>query len=100
MKQVFFHPEASAEIRATVEFYESRLGGLGLKFLSALEGGSERISAFLESGSPLNEGLRKLIVIGFPYSIIYREMEDHILLLAVAHHHRRPGYWERRSQVE
>ena len=97
MKELSFHHEASAELEATVEFYESRLQGLGLRFLDAVESAIERISAMPESGSPLSETLKKVIVSGFPYSIIYREMENQILLLAVAHSYRRPGYWEQRS---
>jgi len=34
---------------------------------------------------------------GFPFSIVYRETQDQILILAVAHHYRRPGYWLQRS---
>ena len=56
--------------------YESRLDGLGLRFLSAVENGIERIAAFPESGSRVTEGLRKVIVVGFPYSIIYRNLEE------------------------
>ncbi|MCH8987221.1 MAG: type II toxin-antitoxin system RelE/ParE family toxin [Chloroflexi bacterium] len=81
-----------------MEFYESRLRGLGLRFLSAVKSAIERFSAFPESGSPLGGGLRKLILRGFPYSIIYLETGENILLLAVAHHYRRPEYWARRSQ--
>jgi toxin ParE1/3/4 len=94
---LIFHHEASAELRSTVEFYESRLNGLGSRFLSAVGSALERISSLPGSGSPLDEGLRKLVVAGFPYNIIYQELEDHRLLLAVAHHYRRPGYWEQHS---
>ena len=97
MKEQSFHHEASAELEATVEFYESRLEGLGIRFLAAVESAIERISAWPESESPLSESLIKMIVSGFPYSIIYRETENQILLLALAHHYRRPGYREQRS---
>ena len=85
------------ELEATEEFYESRLGGLGLRFILAFESGIERIEDFPQSGSPLSEGLRKVIVPGFPFSIVYQEMQDQIMILAVAHHYRRPGYWLHRS---
>ncbi len=97
---VNFQSEASAEIEATVEFYESRLEDLGIRFLSAVESGIERIAAFPESGSRVDEGIRKVTVAGFPYSIIYRNLEGNILILAVAHHYRLPGYWLNRSQED
>ena len=97
MKEAIFHPEARAEMRESFEFYEARLGGLGLRFLSAVEQTVERISTHPEAGAPLAGEFRKRIVSGFPYNIIYRVWEDYIYLVAVAHHHRRPGYWRDRS---
>jgi toxin ParE2 len=97
VKEIIFHPEARAEMREAVEFYEARLDGLGLRFLSAVEQTVERISDHPEAGSPLSGELRKRIVRGFPYNVIYRVWEDYIYLVAVAHQHRRPGYWRDRS---
>ena len=85
------------ELEATGEFYESRLGGLGMRFLLAFESGIERIEGFPQSGSPLSGGLRKIVVPGFPFSIVYQETQDQIMILAVAHNYRRPGYWLHRS---
>ena len=97
MREAIFHPEARAEVKESVEFYETRLNGLGLRFLAAVEGTVERISASPEAGSPLAGKFRKRIVSGFPYNIIYRVWEDYIYLVAVSHHHRRPGYWRERA---
>jgi plasmid stabilization system protein ParE len=85
VKEPIFHPEARAEARETVEFYEARLDGLGLRFLAAVEVAAERVSANPEVGAPLAGGFRKRIVPGFPYNIIYRVWEDYIYLVAVAH---------------
>ena len=97
MKEVIFHPEARAEMRESFEFYEARLEGLGLRFLSAVEQTAERISTHTEAGAPLAGEFRKRIVSGFPYNIIYRVWEDYIYLVAIAYHHRRPGYWRERT---
>ena len=85
------------ELEATGDFYESRLGGLGLRFLLAFESEIERIEGFPQSGSPISENLRKVVVPGFPFSIVYQETQDQIMILAVAHKHQRPGYWLHRS---
>lgn len=97
MKEAIFHPEARAEMRESVEFYEVHLDGLGFRFLAAVEQAAERISTHPEAGTPLAGGFRKRIVPGFPYSIIYRVWEDYVYLVAVAHQHRRPGYWRERA---
>ena len=73
------------------------LPGSDSGFLSAVEQTAERISIHPEAGASLAGEFRKRIVPGFPYNIIYRVWEDYIYLLAVAHHHRRPGYWHDRS---
>ena len=33
----------------------------------------------------------------FPYSLYYGLLNDEIVLVAVAHHRRRPAYWQERS---
>lgn len=59
MKEAIFHPEARAEVGESVEFYEARLDGLGLRFLAAVEETAERISANPEAGAPLAGRFRK-----------------------------------------
>lgn len=98
MREAIFHPDARAEVSQSVEFYEARLEGLGLRFLSPVEQTAERICTSPEAGAPLAGGLRKRIVSGFPYSVIYRVWEDHVYLVAVAHQHRRPDYWRERAE--
>lgn len=34
----------------------------------------------------------------FPYGIIYAQLDERILILAVAHAKRSPGYWESRRK--
>jgi plasmid stabilization system protein ParE len=97
VKEVIFHPQARTELDESVALYESRLDGLGQRFLEAVEETTERIAATPDAGSPLEGGYRKRLVPGFPYSLIYRVWEDYAYLVAVAHQHRRPDYWRRRT---
>jgi len=32
----------------------------------------------------------------FPFAIIYRDTPEAIQVIAIAHGHRRPGYWKKR----
>jgi toxin ParE1/3/4 len=41
--------------------------------------------------------IRKVSLRGFPYSVVYREVDSVVQVLAVAHHRREPGYWARRT---
>ena len=43
---------------------------------------------------PMNEdGLRYRVLSRFPYTVWYELQGDSVTILAVAHQHRRPGYW-------
>ena len=48
------------------------------------------------SGPLFEVGTRRYVLQRFPYSIIYREAEAGIDVVAIAHHKRRPRYWYRR----
>ena len=41
-------------------------------------------------------GTRKFLLHRFPFAVVYRELPSAIQVLAVAHGHRRPGYWKTR----
>jgi hypothetical protein len=99
VKAVTFHPSAREELDASADFYEARLSGLGLRFLVAVEEAARRITESPDAGIPMPGGFRKRLVAGFPFSIIYRAWEEEVYLVAIAHQHRRPGYWRRRSRA-
>jgi hypothetical protein len=52
VKEAIFHPDARAEMSESFDFYQARLDGLGLRFLSAVEQTVERISTHPEAGAP------------------------------------------------
>lgn len=43
-------------------------------------------------------GVRSCVLRPFPYAIVYLELPDEILILAIAHAKREPGYWQRRPR--
>ena len=97
MRSVAFHPEAQAEFIAAARHYESQAENLGLDFISAVEATYRRLVTFPESGRPFASRLRRVLVPGFPYGLIYRASSDRVLVVAVAHVRRRPGYWRSRA---
>ena len=97
MKSVGFHPEAEAELIAAAQYYEGEAKNLGLDFISAVERAYLRLGSFPESGRPFGQRLRRVLVPGFPYSVLYRVEETQILIVALAHLRRRPGYWRHRE---
>ncbi|MBI3713802.1 MAG: type II toxin-antitoxin system RelE/ParE family toxin [Burkholderiales bacterium] len=97
MIPVQFHDEAQAEFVAAALFYEEQVAGLGTSFATEIKKSLSFIQAYPEASPRLGTLLRKFVVKRFPYTIIYRHEEQWILILAIAHDRRRPGYWNRRQ---
>lgn len=89
-----FHPEAADEYAETVAYYKSLRTELGMRFDKAIKlviiGACELPERYRLELPPT---IRKGRVQGFPYNVIFREVEDGIQILALAHHRRRPFYW-------
>jgi hypothetical protein len=54
------------------------------------------IVRFPQAWHPLGEGVRRCRLSRFQYGLIYTVENGDILVLAVAHLHRRPDYWRDR----
>lgn len=84
------------EVAESMEFYESRDPGLHFKFQEELY----QIITILRSspliGRIVEEEFRSFPLPKFPFSVVYKIESDSIVILAVAHHSRRPGYWKSR----
>jgi toxin ParE1/3/4 len=93
VKAVDLHRRATAEMIEAARFYEERRNGLGFRFIRVVEEVCAPIGELPDTGTPLGRKDRKRRVPGFPYDVVYRPKDDAILVLAIKHHRRRPGYW-------
>ena len=96
-----FHDEAQDEAEQAGERYEGQQPGMRLRFRTALMDAVARIDRDprmfpLHSLASPRRPFRFVTLDQFPYSVIYVETATAVVLLAVAHHSRRPGYWRRR----
>jgi len=96
MKAADYHPDARVELFESPLFYEARQTHLGSKFLIAVEACQNIVQKQPALGSPFDSGTRRLMVKGFPFQLIYKEFDDVVLVVAVAHCSRKPGYWKDR----
>jgi toxin ParE1/3/4 len=97
VKRARFVASAREEFLAEVAYYEQVQTGQGARFATAVEEATARALAFPLSGSPATPAIRRVIIKNFPFSIVYRPEADGIVVFAVAHHSRLPGY--RRNRV-
>ena len=93
-----FHPEARVEYREAAKFYESRRPGLGGAFTREIELLIGKILQAPDRWRFVEEDVRRCVARIFPYAILYTVEPDFVLILAVAHCSREPGYWRQRLQ--
>ncbi|MDY7015598.1 MAG: type II toxin-antitoxin system RelE/ParE family toxin [Cyanobacteriota bacterium] len=98
MKTVVFHPLAKQEFTDAAAYYEEQRLGLGLEYLEEVENAVNLLRLYPEAGSKVRGSIRRLVLPKFPYSLLYRLLENNqIRILALAHHKRRPQYWRGRK---
>jgi plasmid stabilization system protein ParE len=64
--------------------------------MDELDAAIARIAAAPQMWSPHLHGTRTCPLRRFPYHVVYVEEATAVLVVAVAHNRRRPGYWRRR----
>lgn len=92
---------AVREAEEATAWYERECPGLGVRFAAALENALERIERDSVPLSPLagragRRGAKRLILKRFPYDIVVLDHGDARIVVAFAHHARKPGYWQGR----
>ena len=92
----YFHPDAEAEFNRAVEYYEQLQSGLGIEFAEEIYATITRIIQYPDAWSVLSEHSRRCLVNRFPYGLVYQIKSRSLRIIAVAHLHRRPGYWKER----
>jgi len=95
---VRFLQVAETELDEAIRWYREQGPGLGDAFLIEVLSTSERIARYPEGWHQLSEGIRRCRLSRFPYGLIYTVDNGDILVLAVAHLHRRPDYWRSRPR--
>lgn len=93
MTPVEYHEAAEEELLDEIGYLELRANGLGRRFFAEVQRAEKLIAQFPELAVEIIPGIRKRVLRRFRYSLIYTIEGDTVLLLAVAHHSRRPGYW-------
>jgi len=101
LKPIDYHPEAGREADDAAAYYHGDAPEAPSRFLNTLG----RIIAEIQLAPqrwPFERGTiaQRRQVKGFPYTIFYLNDPDRIIILAVAHTSRRPGYWKTRIAVD
>lgn len=96
MKSYRFLQEADDEFFEHIAYYDGFSLSKGDAFVTAIETAVSHVRTYPEIGSRITKVVRKHVITGFPYSLLYINDPDEIIIVAIAPHKRRPGYWRTR----
>ncbi len=98
MTAISFLLEAEEEMNFSAQYYNEQAPGLGLDFLDEIEKSLKLLGESPERWPAYEKNIRKYNVRRFPFSIyyVYEKDLDKIIIIAVAHQKRKPGYWKER----
>ena len=94
--QVDFHPDATIELTESSDWYAERSSRAARDFLVAVDVAVASIVDDPERFVHIDDRHQSCSVIKFPFQIVYRFSNDRIVVVAIAHAKRRPGYWRGR----
>ena len=95
-KPLRFHPQAEQEYLTSLAWYRERSLIAAINFESAFDQAVGRIRVAPHRWPIYFEDFRKYTLRQFPFSIVYQDFASEIVVFAVAHGRRRPGYWRNR----
>ncbi len=93
MMIIVFSKISKQELDDAINFYELEQSGLGHSFKIEVKKAALLIAEYPKAWSVERGEIRKCLLHKFPYKLLYSIEKDHILIIAVAHQHRKPFYW-------
>jgi plasmid stabilization system protein ParE len=94
---VVTRPAAAAEIETAHWWYEKEREGLGAEFLEAVDKMVKVIAENPERFPAIRKDIRRAVLRRFPYSIFYRIVSGHVVVIACFHGKRKPSIWRSRK---
>jgi plasmid stabilization system protein ParE len=96
--KVEFHRLALKDYDNAFKWYEDHSPDTARRFKVAVDEAVIRISKSPELWPQISGQYRWIRVKGFRYMLVFRpRLPDELVIVAVAHTSRRPGYWRRRG---
>lgn len=98
MPEYTFHPEALLEYAEAASYYAHKASPeIAERFVTSVEAGIAEVTADPERWRVVAEPeIRRCILQRFPYVVYYRWTERRVVVYAVMHSSRAPGYWRKR----
>jgi len=96
MSKLLVVPAAERDFTEALCWYAERSQQAAEGFLGEFERALGSIEADPGRFPLCDQRHRYYLMRRYPFQVIYREHEDHLVIIAVAHAKRQPGYWSNR----
>jgi plasmid stabilization system protein ParE len=96
IRRVRYHQGAAADVKSAVAWYRKRSPKATADFVEELGRAVNTIRETPQRWPMGKSHTRRFLLWRFPFSIIYTEEENEIIIWAVAHASRRPEFWTAR----
>jgi plasmid stabilization system protein ParE len=96
MLPIDFLPGSHEDFAQSFNWYASKSLGAAERFMIAINSALTEIASEPERFAKIDSRHRERLVRKFPFRIVYRILDNSILIVAVAHAKRRPDYWKSR----
>ena len=88
---------AREELKDAIEYHNRERERLGEELAEEIDRVVKLIGERPMIGFDIGKGERRFTVDRFRYDVVYRIDEKSVLVLAIAHHRRKPRYWRKRK---
>jgi plasmid stabilization system protein ParE len=95
--RVELHSGARQDFDEAFHWYAKRSFGAAIGFVAAVDDSISRVLKDPERFAVLAPRCRVCQLRGFPFRLVYRVGSSSIVVIAIAHAKRRPGYWRDRA---
>ena len=85
---------------AAAQFYEAQSAGLGIDFLKEVQLAIDAIATHPRAASRIKNEIRRRLLKRFPFGLLYVIEDRTLVIVAVMHLRRRPGYWREHVSQE
>ena len=93
--------DVEEEFRYYIRWYENESDGLGDRLWTEIQAAIDLIALHPAIGEAVprldrRRRIKQVPLRHFPFLLVYREHEDHLEIVALAHTSRKPRYWRER----
>ena len=99
MNKIRFLTIAEMEVDEAVSWYQEQSEDEILAFLNEIDHAIRIVKEYPLIAAQIEPDIHSFCLRRFPYSVIYGVDDGELVVIAIAHHRREPGYWADRVRT-